>query len=196
MEDKMREEIFRFVYKMAFQDAVRQRAYEGKKKDLCEMPGAKEAIKKYVDYIIKGQDLTQEEHEKIFKDVALELCKAVNKDSYTFGNAQKVINMTAKYLYIICYADSAFRERFKYCHCPMDRVMLNIVWKRYKEKYGVKVRKEKLNEGISEGDFLKSWGKENWENGEIPRRYINFQKAVQELAGELYPVEYDYYNFD
>ena len=78
------------------------------------MPGAKEAIKKYVDYIIKGQDLTQEEHEKIFKDVALELCKAVNKDSYTFGNAQKVINMTAKYLYIICYADSAFRERFKY----------------------------------------------------------------------------------
>ena len=72
--------------------------YSPHEKDLCEMPGAKEAIKKYVDYIIKGQDLTQEEHEKIFKDVALELCKAVNKDNFTFGNAQKVINMTAKYV--------------------------------------------------------------------------------------------------
>ena len=129
MEKKMQDEIFSFVYKMAFQDAVQQKAYEGKKKDLCETP-------------------------KMFKDVALELFKAVNKDNFTFGNAQKVINMTAKYLYIICYADSAFRDRFKYCHCPMDRVMLNIVWKRYKEKYGAKVRKEKLNEGISKGDFL------------------------------------------
>lgn len=192
----MQEEIFEFVYKMAFQDAVQQKAYEGKKKDLYEIPEARDVVKKYVGYIIeKEHHVTQEEHDRIFRDTALKLCKVINRNDFTFGNAQKLINMTAKYLYIICYADSAFRDRFRYCHCPMDRVMLNIVWKKYREKYGVNARREKLNEGVTEGNFLKSWGKENWEDGRIPRRYINFQKAVQELAGELYPIEYDYCNY-
>lgn len=192
----MQEEIFEFVYKMAFQDAVRQKAYEGKKKDLYEILEARDIVKKYVGYIIeKKHHVTQEEHDRIFRDTALKLCRAINKDDFTFGNAQKLINMTAKYLYITCYANSVFRDRFKYCHCPMDRVMLNVVWKKYREKYGVNARREKLNEGVAEGNFLKSWGKENWEDGEIPRRYINFQKAVQELAGELYPIEYDYCNY-
>ena len=102
MKDKIQEEIFEFVYKMAFQDAVWQKAYEGKKKDLYEISEAKEVVEKYAYYIIeRGHHLAQEEHDKIFRDTALKLCKVINKDDFTLGNAQKLINMTAKYLYIL-----------------------------------------------------------------------------------------------
>ena len=75
--------------------------------------------------------------------------------------------------------------------------MLNVVWKEYKKKFGAKIGSETLNVGIEKGNFLKSWGKENWENGEIPRRYRNFQSAVRKLAEEsgLYSVEYDYWMY-
>ena len=105
----MKEEIFGFVYRMALQDAVRQRAYEGKKKDLYEIQEVKNTVKKYVDYMIKNSGLTEEEHEKFFKDSTWEVCKIIDKEEFTFGNAQKLINMTTKYLYIVCYADSTLR---------------------------------------------------------------------------------------
>ena len=40
----------------------------------------------------------------------------------TYGKAQKIVNMTFKYLY--CYADDILKERFKYCHMPLDSFTL------------------------------------------------------------------------
>lgn len=46
--------------------------------------------------------------------------------SFEFGNAQKLINMTAKYI-----ASGMFTSKcgcggnFQYCHCPMDSIMVD-----------------------------------------------------------------------
>lgn len=45
----------------------------------------------------------------------------------SFGQAQKMINITVKYLY--CYDDSnKFRSRFALCHAPLDAIMKNKVY--------------------------------------------------------------------
>ena len=46
---------------------------------------------------------------------------------FTFGNIQKLINMTLKYMFTICYTNDSMRKRFMYCHCPMDSIMMRKV---------------------------------------------------------------------
>ena len=66
--------------------------------------------------------------EKKFKESHIRLCNAwINsfEDGSplgTYGKAQKIVNMTFKYLY--CYADDILKERFKYCHMPLDSFTL------------------------------------------------------------------------
>lgn len=183
--------IFDFIYRMAMRDATMMKAYEGEnKKELFRISEARDIVKKYADKVIEGCYTTDsDKHEKEFCETAQKVCKAINKSKdFNFGNAQKLINMTVKYLYAGYYENEYLRENFKYCHCPMDRVMLEYVWKEYGDK-------EKLNKGIEKGKFKAGWGQEKWENGNLPQRYCNFQIAVRELAEErkLYPIEYDYY---
>ena len=53
---------------------------------------------------------------------------------FTFGNAQKLINIVCKYFYIISYKDSSVREKFKYCHCPMIVFYLKMFGKKNKKR--------------------------------------------------------------
>ena len=53
------------------------------------------------------------------------ICSKYGKPSPTFGNAQKLINMTYKYL--ACYSDyDDFADLFSNCHIPIDGNLLNI----------------------------------------------------------------------
>ena len=105
---------------------------------------------------------------------------------FSFGNAQKLINMTVKYIYITLFRDKGNnREKFKYCHCPMDGLMLKNVWK---NKNSLK----EIDLGNSEF-YSNDWGKETINS----KRYKIFQKAVRQLAkkSDCYPIEYDYMNW-
>ena len=88
-------------------------------------------------------DTVRAAHEKLFLETAINVCKSINNyegkpdtaGNFSFGNAQKLINMTIKHIYLHTYTiDSlgfpSIRERFRYCHCPMDSIMLQDVWKR------------------------------------------------------------------
>lgn len=72
-----------------------------------------------------GKENTLEEFDKLHEklcDLFLERTKGLEK-KYTYGNAQKLINMTFKYL--ACFKDySEFSGLFDYCHTPIDSIIL------------------------------------------------------------------------
>ena len=68
---------------------------------------------------------TEEEFDKFHEklcDLFIKRTSELGKN-YTYGNAQKLINMTFKY--IACFKDySEFSELFNYCHTPIDSIIL------------------------------------------------------------------------
>lgn len=68
--------------------------------------------------------------QKLFDDWHMKLCDAIIEKyenygiTFTYGQAQKWINMTLKYLYVL---ESAQVENlFKYCHIPLDNYVFDI----------------------------------------------------------------------
>ena len=214
---KQNEEIFNFIYGCALHDAVLQLSYEGEKAWIeKEVPEARIKAKEYIDRLINKGFTSQDKHDDFFSKKAKLICDEINEkgkdknpdheNEFTFGNAQKLLNILAKHIYGQCYSNSKLRDCFEYCHCPMDSIMLEKVWKAYEKLYKSKnERANELNKGLdvrNDGNFLKSWGKENWEEDfKMPKRYQNFQEAIRRLASDeqdcngnkLFPIEYDYF---
>ncbi|MBR6051389.1 MAG: hypothetical protein IKP68_09350, partial [Clostridia bacterium] len=155
--------IFRFIYIMAMQDAVRQSAYSGERKWLWSKPIFEilyKPLKNHIDSILNGDykpqsddDGKKESYDKAFIGLAIEILSKINeeekgkkkreraegndtekykyKGTFKFGNAQKLINMTVKYFYVMTYGNNNIsRDHFQYCHCPVDGQMLKKVWKK------------------------------------------------------------------
>lgn len=203
-ENKTREKVFEFLYGCAMVDAIIQKSFDdNEKKWIYDVQEAKECVKVYVNKLFSERAFRdQVEHDRMFLGLAHRICSAINKkkgrgDDFTFGNAQKLLNMTAKHCFIYTFMDLALRDNFKFCHCPMDGIMLKVVWDNYKriEKDDDKGRRCVL--GTSE-EFHKSWGKEDFEYGEVPRRYNRFQKTIREWAERVgcIPLELDFYLWD
>lgn len=202
-QEKILDKIFDFIYGCALHDAVLQRAFIGKKAWIGELKEPKKELRKYIEKVMNKEFENQDDHDKFFIKTANSICIEINKekpadakDVFSFGNAQKLINMAAKHVYSFCFYDQGLREAFRYCHCPLDSIMVNKVWKIYKKRFGQNARKERLNGGYN---FLKPWGNEGQEENiqpefsEVPDRYKLFQDAIKELTGEeLYPLEFDY----
>lgn len=189
--------IFRFIYIEAMRDAVLQLAYKGEKKWL-EEPAVMKAIKEYIepliDNVFDNKYSLQEEYDKDFLDITFNICDHINhkanNKNFTFGNAQKLVNIMLKYFYIVSYKNDSLKKNFRFCHCPMDQQLLENIWNNRK-KLDANSEFEKRDE------FLKSWGNEDFEvnkNGEIayPKRYMLFQQAVRRAGGDESPIEYDY----
>lgn len=203
-QDEISTRIFDFVYGCAMHDAILQRAFIGKKDWVVKVEDAKDHLRKYIDCIINNNFHSQDEHDAHFIETANEICKTINakkpsvaKDVFSFGNAQKLINIMVKHTYSFCYFTPELRDNFRYCHCPLDSIMLNEVWKRYKENVGEEKRKITLKNNEF---FCQAWGNEGQEGDvqpevyEFPERYLKYQIAIREIIGEgdLYPVEFDY----
>ena len=86
---------------------------------------AKKAVWDYINRlrIDEGYE-RREQHDASFLATAENVINAFagygdDDSSFGFGNAQKLINMTAKYIALGIYMDDC-REDFQYCHCPME----------------------------------------------------------------------------
>lgn len=93
---------------------------------------AKKAVWDYINRlrIDEGYE-RREQHDASFLATAENVINAFvgygdDDSSFGFGNAQKLINMTAKYIALGFYMDDC-RENFQYCHCPMDGIMVEKV---------------------------------------------------------------------
>lgn len=196
--DRLDDEILRFIYISAMRDAVLQLSYKGKKKwleDLDAFGALKGALAALTGKVLAGAYLCQEDYDADFRSTSIAVCEIINaragNSEFTFGNSQKLINIMLKYFYIASYGDPVAKEKFWFCHCPMDQRMLKKVWD----------SRQTLNCEIELGgcaDFMKSWGNEDFElnRGEkcFPRRYATFQRAVRAIAQQqgMSPLEYDY----
>lgn len=106
-----------------------------------------------------------------------------------YGQAQKWLNMTLKYMWLIGLLDDSFT---KYLHVPVDRYIMEAAAgrNRYKGKStdGIDVslpgkngeKMERYSEGI-----VKSWS--NWEESE----YHCFQKVLREKLDKISPIEWE-----
>ncbi len=146
------DKIFEFAFKMAFRDATLRRAFPrlkdeqiedveyekskclkdvkyNKRKEKCRN-ASKSLVK---DYIVKIFD-TNNPIPDALKTIE-EVCKNTESYMFTFGNAQKLVNMTAKYMFISTFEDEKKREGFRKCHCPMDRIIISKLSEELKREY-------------------------------------------------------------
>jgi len=189
---------FHFIYGCAIHDAILQKAFKGDKKWVGNVDSAKKVLSIYIGKLLNNEFLTQENHDHCFLETANSICKEINyhkpedveTDVFSFGNAQKLINIAVKHTYTFCYKMPSMRECFRFCHCPLDAIMLKRVWDMCKGK----VELGKMQ------DFCKPWGSEGIvgneqpELQEFPERYNLFQYAIRELigCGDIFPIEFDY----
>ena len=202
--------VFNFVYGEAMKDAVMQGAYKGGKKilfNLSEFGDLRVDVKSFIDNVLGGKFAEQKTYDDAFLDTARKVCDKINgrvgnekgpgNSWFSFGNAQKLLNIMLKYYYITCNGNEG-REKFRYCHCPMDRIMLKKVWEEY--NCGLRTIQRMRDYEKKRTVFTESsWGTEDFEEDEkservYPKRYLAFQDAVRELAKNkgISPIEYDY----
>ena len=84
--------------------------------------------KKFCKYFENSALVSQESFDKWHQDTCEyflnELNEKLKEKKLCFGKAQKVINMTFKYLY--CFNDAEeYEDYFKFCHMPIDSYTLN-----------------------------------------------------------------------
>ena len=200
----MHDKIFEFVYVTAMRDATLQQSFVGKKAwmtDCRKFIASTKELKAFVSDVIEGRYTSSDAYDDRFLEVSITICDDINSypqkegDGYfTFGNAQKLINIVMKYFYIHSYGNEEEKANYQFCHCPMDSQLLNKVWDRRSE----------LNEDTRKllgkrDEFLKSWGNEDFFSKEgkkdFPKRYVVFQKAVKELSKDKSSLEFDYYEW-
>lgn len=178
--------IFDFVYEMAMRDATMRTAFSGDRKNIRQNLQAKNAVHRYIDNILSGNEYDFYETESVVEN-------ALSKYGFSFGNCQKLINMTAKYFYIVSYGNEAIRKNFEKCHCPMDSVMIKNAVSFYSQKKDDKVCGDA--KGVKKALANVSWSRLTRDQGNVPYRYELFQKVIANLAKEdnMTPLEYDYY---
>ena len=197
MEDNktMQDYLFDFAYGEALRDAISQQSFKGEKNYLYGCEEGKAEVRKYMDAVLEAEHPSFEEAEKNVEDKFTEYIKKQrpeNNQVFTFGNTQKLINMTVKYIFISAYAQSyeEFRQLFTDCHCPLDRRMAAVVRKEFDEaddeaaqviKEESSVIYKKINKDIT-------WSKVDVET------YNCYQQMVRLLAEKknLIPIEYDF----
>lgn len=184
--------VFKFVYGEAMRDATLMGAFEGSKKELANKIEPKGIVKKYINDVLAGNSPC---FYKVEKDVEQAFINA-GVNGFSFGNVQKLLNMTVKYFFIICYNNPEMINKFSECHCPMDRKMVAIVRRNYKMMNNIA-----WNQRIPDIDCddTKDWSNVSWSKiqreGSLSINYYNkFQKMVNELAQKegISPIEYDY----
>jgi len=203
-KEEISTKVFEFLYGCAMHDAILQQAFKGKKEWVGKVEQAKPFLREYIDCIVGNRFSSQEEHDQTFIRIADHICKEINnhkapdaEDVFSFGNAQKLINIAAKHAYSVCYWNPDLRENFRWCHCPLDSIMLQKVWTQYEKDFGNNARKNVLK---SVDSFCKAWGNEGQDGDmqpeicDFPERYLQFQRAIKDIVGDgnLYAIEFDY----
>ena len=182
----MDNQIFNFAYLLAFRDATTRNAYKNVNKEPEE---TFREIKEFLYFKCKCRvhqyirDIFEAKYPDPIECIEC-VCKYTHKVhnhtyNFSFGNAQKLVNMTAKYMYLACYNDEEKRILFKNCDCPMD---------------GIMIKKVKINKEIGFTKEL-AWSSISLDN---QKTYDYFQEQIRLLCNEekVYLIEYDFLHWD
>ncbi len=100
----------------------------------CCKERLQKCIVKFIDDLSEVIDCTEEEYNNRHKELCNEICNEFGKytDLFSFGNAQKWVNMTMKYLYVVeslCEEAPRFATPLaKVLHIPIDSYIIEKIW--------------------------------------------------------------------
>lgn len=179
---EIRKDVFNFIYLEALDDATRRTEAASLKCSIEGMESVREIVKEYAESVVHGDNPCFYDYEQKIEDVLYEQGEDYRK--FTFGNIQKLINMTMKYLYIQYY-DTDIYKNFACCNVPLDSEMRDLIRKDYGAKF---ISRECAWSKITRKTTDIKYSLDN---------YINFQAAVAAIvkknARYRIPLEYDYY---
>ena len=108
----------------------------------------------------------------VFQDDSLIL----KSNSFTYGLAQKWVNMTLKYLWLLDKLPEGLTE--KLLHVPIDSFILE------------KLQEENVDEIKKDGDTYKYIGK-SWSQLDDYDVYLDIQTKIGQIAGKTFPIEWE-----
>ena len=185
--------VFDFIYEESMNDATRRTDAASSKSNIMKIEEIKTVVRDYAEQIINGIDENKgskfEISKKYFMQCTDSILEAIAKAKkrgkpaccFTFGNAQKLVNMIMKRLYIRHYGTDR-ATGFKYCFCPMDMRMRDKIAKEYK----------KVFEKTVEYDCQCAWSKmdKQGKNKYDIENFWLFQKAIDDLLGDKKYMDY------
>lgn len=203
-EDGQSDIILNVAIDKAYNDATMQGAYNALKKenaDSIKLEDIKSYISEEINDLLKKSQNYLDWHNNICSNLVTRFEKVTRIDgdpAFTYGNAQKWINMTMKYLYIL---SEIFNEYEKDCdfvkkyykkikdldnefQVPIDSYIIEAVWSNIEQKYGIPYEIDKLLKckdnngnripGAYSSEKYISWS--NWND----TQYNNFQDIINE----------------
>lgn len=162
-------------------------------------------IKEHVNALIKNtphkiidKECFNEWHSSLCQKLIECYKTALESDYYfTYGNAQKWVNMTMKYLYLLNSIFSVFAKpdtRFidsygkhidkisEFLHVPVDSYIIESVW--YEDSIKLPLKKEKLSKNGKHRTYnsenVVAWSK--WNNND--QEYDDFQNSLKDYLSE------------
>ena len=150
---------------------------------------------KYISYF-RGENIDFEKwHEEVCEYILKELKYLYQNEDIKFGKAQKIVNMTFKYLY--CFDDAKdYLEKFKCCHMALDSYTLNWFISWYQDEFNKLHKKSGVKLSLSGNNHICKWSnleKESPESCIIPH-YKEIQTAIKNrfIGKELTPFEAEF----
>ena len=195
----------------ALRDATLQGAFLGRTEDILTDKNGSEKAKNTKDLVRKfaidltGQNVVVNDDyvytliNNVVKSAPSSIDKKGNVVNFTYGNAQKLINMTAKYLYIRNYSNPQLTASFKNCHCPLDNQIVKKLKSDVKRGSDLDKSIKELYSAVNNSEQTKTWRQYldlPWSSC-TKERYQFFQKAIRKIIekkynNEITPLEYDY----
>lgn len=126
------------------------------------------------DYDTVHDALCKQLKEASEKYCEYEVNKNTKADGITYGQAQKWLNMTIKYMWLLGIWESDFKNLIEVIHVPVDSYIIEAANKRNNFKDGAKVDVPKI-----------AWSK--WDKAE---EYTNFQESLRKAVKES-PIEWE-----
>lgn len=105
-------------------------------KDALKKALADEIRRKFIDDTPTSCDVFDKRHKEVcegFLKKLNALCDKHNLNTQHYGKAQKIVNMTFKYLLLLDKAEQ-YTQLFEYCHMPIDTYVLAYFRNAYKGK--------------------------------------------------------------
>lgn len=138
---------------------------------------ARETVRKIIDGLLETEIIsitqkkqTQMEYDNWHQILSTKIIAEYDKRGihFTYGQAQKWINMTLKYLYVLC--PDKVKDTFNYLHIPLDNYIFNVAQKEFDIKYPTKP----------------------WSRWESYDDYMEYQKAIRNNLTDVAPLRWEF----
>ncbi len=194
------------IVEKAYSDATNQGAFNTRADSKLaflakyEKGGSLDIIKKYIGELLEGNVLDFESwHIKTCGALVERYNDCGLENFFTYGNAQKWVNMALKYLYILSGISEpnegesfkkilAIRNYATKLHIPIDSYIIDILWKEGISTLPLKdgVKADRNKEYMVPSEYVKGWS--NWNEDD----YVSVKKETMKICGEV-PIEWESY---